>query len=130
MIEVNVEKQSNYPIDTPLLKKRLSEFLEKKGITSDAKVSVAIVDEKKMKKLAKKYLKEDPPTVHSVLSFPQFDLEDKFVYPPGDVLRLGEIVLCYPEVKKEAEKEDKLIDEKAGELVEHGALHLMGVHHD
>lgn len=130
MIKVNVKKQSNYPIDTPLLKKRLSEFLEEKGIVSDTEVSVAVVGEKKMKNLAKTYLKEDPPTVHNVLSFPYVESKDKFIFPPDEKIRLGEIVLCYPKLEEEAKEEKKLIDKKAEELVKHGALHLLGVHHD
>lgn len=130
MIKINVKKQSNYPIDTPLLKKGLSRFLKEKGIISDTEVSVAIVGEKKMKNLAKTYLKENPPTVHNVLSFPYVESKDKFVFPPDEKIRLGEIVLCYPKLEDEAKKEGKLIDQKAGELVEHGALHLLGIHHD
>lgn len=130
MIKINVKKQSNYPIDTPLLKKGLSRFLKEKGIVSDTEVSVAIVGEKKMKNLAKTYLKENPPTVHNVLSFPYVESKDKFVFPPDEKIRLGEIVLCYSKLKDEAKKEGKLIDQKAGELVEHGALHLLGIHHD
>lgn len=129
MISVNVKKQSNYPIDTPLLKKRLSEFLKKNGIVSDTRVSVAIVGENKMKDLAKTYRKESPATVHNVLTFPYIELKEKFIYP-DETIRLGEIVLCYPKVEEEAKKEGKLIDEKAGELVEHGALHLLGIHYD
>jgi ssRNA-specific RNase YbeY (16S rRNA maturation enzyme) len=33
-------------------------------------------------------------------------------------------------VVEEAVKEDKLVEDKLFELVEHGALHLLGVHHD
>jgi probable rRNA maturation factor len=130
VIKVNVEKQSNYPIDVRLLKKRLSDFLKRKGIVSDASISVAIVGEDKMKKLAKTYLKENPVTVHNVLSFPYMESKEKFVYPPGEAMRLGEIALCFPKIKEEAKKENILIDEKVGELVEHGAMHLMGIHHD
>lgn len=130
MIRVNVKKQSNYPIDTPALKKRISEFLKGRGIVSDAEVSVAIVGEKRMKDLAKKYLKEKPVTLHSFLSFSFVEEEEKFVYPPDGKIRLGEVILCFPKVKEEAKKEGKLMDEKAGELAEHGALHLLGIHHD
>lgn len=129
MIKVNVKKQSNYPVDTPLLKRRLTRFLKEKGIVSDTEVSVALVGEEKMKDLAKKYLKEKPPTVHNVLSFPHIESKEKFVYPPDSKIRLGEIVLCFHKLKEEAKREGKLVDEKAGELVEHGALHLLGIHH-
>ena len=43
---------------------------------------------------------------------------------------MGEIVICYPKVLEEAKLEGKLIDQKAYELVEHGALHLLGFHHE
>jgi probable rRNA maturation factor len=130
VIKVNVKKQSNYPVDTPSLKKRISEFLKGRGIVSDAEVSIAIVGEKRMKNLAENYLKEKPTTVHSVLSFPFVEEEEKFVYPPDGKIRLGEVVICFPKIKEESKKEGKLIDKKAGELVEHGALHLLGIHHD
>jgi ssRNA-specific RNase YbeY (16S rRNA maturation enzyme) len=45
-------------------------------------------------------------------------------------LHLGEIVVCYPKVVEEAKNEDVLIDDKVYELVEHGAFHLLGIHHE
>lgn len=43
---------------------------------------------------------------------------------------LGEIVVCFPVVLKEAKLEGKLIEEKVLELVGHSALHLLGIHHE
>lgn len=130
MISVKFDKEESYPVDTSLLKKRLREFFKERGIVSDSQVSVAIVGEEKMKTLAKEYLKEDPPSIHNVLSFPFVEGEGKFVYPPDDPVRLGEIILCFPKLKEEAEEEGATINEKASELVEHGAQHLLGIHHD
>jgi probable rRNA maturation factor len=130
MIKIYVSKQSNYPVSTPKLKRKLKELLEKKGIVSDAQVSIAIVGEKKMKELAKKYLKEKDDNVHNVLSFPATEVKEKFIYPPDNIVRLGEIVVCYPMALNEAKRQGKLIDEKVIELVEHGALHLLGMHHE
>lgn len=124
MVKVFVSKQSNYPVGTPKIKKGLANFFSGHGIVSDADVSVAIVGEKKMLDIGKKYLKDK--VVHSVLSF---EAGDKFRYPPDGKIHLGEIVICYPVVVKEAEAENKLIDDKVYELVEHGALHLLGIHH-
>ena len=67
MIQVYVKKQSNYPVKASELKKKLSEFFKKQGIVSDAHVSVALIGEKKMLELSKKYLKDN--TLHNVLSF-------------------------------------------------------------
>lgn len=128
MIKVYVKKQQNYPLSTPLIKKRLSELLIAKGITSDADVTVSIVSTNKMKYLAKKYLNENN-SVHNVLSFPFLESAD-FVDAPDNILHLGDIVVCYPKVVEEAKKEGRLLNEKTIELVEHGALHLLGEHHD
>jgi probable rRNA maturation factor len=128
MIVIKVKKQSNYPVNVRSLKRVLSEFFQKKGIVSDAEASVVIVSEPKMKELAKKFLKESPATTHNVLSFVS-DESPGFIAPPGKIF-LGEIVICYKKVVEEARKEGKLIDTKVEELALHGALHLLGVHHE
>lgn len=127
MIKVYVKKQSNYPIKASEVKKILEEFLEKQGIVSDAQVNVALVGGKKMLDLSKKYLKDSK--VHNVLSFTADEVKGKFLYPPKALIQLGEIVICYPKAVEEAKKEGKRIGEKIEELIKHGALHLMGVHH-
>lgn len=128
MIKVSVSKQSNYPVSSALLKNKLKGFLAKKGIVSDCEVGIAIVGEKKMLELSKKYLKDR--NLHNVLSFTENELKGSFVYPPDGKIYLGEIAVCYPQALEEAKKEDKLLDEKVYELVEHGALHLLGIHHE
>ena len=133
MIKVNVSKQSNFPIKSSLIKKRLKDFLTKEGIVSDCVVSVAIVGEAKMFEVGRKHLNDLPAqagkTLHNVISFTESELKGNFVYPPDGKIYLGEIILCYPKVVEEAKEEGTLIDERACELVEHGALHLLGKHH-
>lgn len=129
MIEVKVLKQSRYPVSSTKIKRSLKDFFKKQGIVSKAEVSVAIVGEKSMKNLGKKYLHEKGESVHNVLSFTSSETKGNFKEPPDGVIHLGEIILCYPVLVKEAQMEGKLIDEKAIELVCHGGLHLLGVHH-
>ena len=127
MIKVNLQKQSSYPVNARKLKKTLQDFFIENGIVSEAEVSVAIVGEKKMLELSKKYLKDKAK--HSVLSFTPEETKDRFVLPPDGIIHLGEIVICYPYVVNQARKEGKLIDEVVEELARHSALHLMGIHH-
>ena len=127
MITVSVYKQSNYPASVTKIKKSLVDFFIKSGIVSDAEVSVALVSEKKMGEISRKYLKESE--IHDVLSFTAEETREKFIYPDSSI-HLGEIVVCFPKVFEEVKKEGKLIDEKVIELVEHGARHLMVVHHE
>ena len=128
MISVDVFKQANYPVSSPKLKKRLRDFFRKEGIVSDAEVSVAVVGEKKMLELGRKYAKDKK--LHQVLSFVPEEAKKGFIYPLDEKLHLGEIIVCYPKVVEEAKAEGKLIEEKLNELVEHGALHLLGKHHE
>ena len=142
MIKVDIVKQSNYPVSSPKLKKRLRDFFSSKGIVSDAEVSVAIIGEKKMLEIGRKYLKDLPAqadkTLHNVLSFTPDEAryqtvpgetKEKFVYPDDKLVHLGEIIVCFPKALKEAKDEGKLIEEKMYELIEHGANHLLGFHH-
>jgi probable rRNA maturation factor len=128
MLKVTLFKQSNYPINSPKIKGNLKEFFKNHGIVSDAQVSVALVGEKKMLDIGKKYLKDK--NIHNVLSFTPDETKEKFVYPPDGVVYLGEIMVCYPVAVKEAKDENKLIDDKVYELIEHGAMHLLGIHHE
>ncbi len=127
MIRVSITKQSNYPVRVGPIKKKLAEFLTKNGIVSDAEVSIAIVGKKKMMETGKKYLKDKK--LHNVLSFTPSESKGTFIYPPDGVIYLGEIIVCYPLAVNEAKEENVLIDERVYELIEHGALHLLGIHH-
>lgn len=128
MIKVYVKKQSNYPVSAPKLKKRLKEFLVKRGIVSDSIINISLVGEKKMKSVSNKFLGDND--IHNVLSFTESEMKEKFVYPTEDVIYLGEIVVCYPKALEEAKEEEKLIEDGVYELVEHGARHLLGEHHE
>ncbi len=128
MVKVSVTKQSNYPVSVAPIKKKLADFLAKNGIVSDAEVSIGIVGEKKMMEVGNKYLRDKK--LHDVLSFTPSEVKGSFVYPPDGKIYLGEIIVCYPLAVAEAKEENVLIDEKVYELIEHGALHLLGIHHE
>ena len=128
MIKVYFKKQSNYPLKAKLVKEHLRKSLNKGGIVSNSFVSVVVVGKKKMLDISRSYLKDN--MMHAVLSFTEDEIKEKFVYPPNDYIFLGEIVLCYPQIVDEAKKEGKRIDAKTKELLEHAALHLLGVHHE
>ncbi len=127
MVKINVSKQSNYPISGVKVRKFLQDFFKEKGIVSEAECHVSFVGEAKMKALGKKYYKKDN-RVHNVFSFVESEAKDW--KHPNNTMQLGEIVVCFPIVLKEAKMENKLIEEKVLELVGHSALHLLGIHHE
>lgn len=95
-------------------------------------MSVSIIGDRQMKVLNKKYRNIDATT--NVLSFPFHDPVQSgnvpFVESPDDVLRLGDIVVSFPQARAMAIKENKLIDDVIIFLALHGLDHLMGKHHD
>ncbi|RLC28683.1 rRNA maturation RNase YbeY [Candidatus Woesebacteria bacterium] len=128
MISVSVTKQSKHPVNTNDIKRYLATLLEQSGVVSNTKVSVALVGEKEMLDISKKYLKDNK--VHNVLSFTYSEIAEKFAFPPDGSTHLGEIIVCYPLAEKEAKVEGVPVEERVQELIEHGALHLIGIHHD
>ena len=128
MIKVYVKKQSNYPVDSYKLKRRVKKFLKEKGIVSDSQLTIAIVGKRKMKELSKKYLNDYK--LHNVLSFVGSEVDEDFKTPAQNMIDLGDIIICYQVAIKEANIDEMLIDDKVYELAEHGVLHLLGEHHE
>ncbi len=136
MVKINISKQSNYPISGVNVRKFLQDFFKINGIVSDSECHVSFVGEAKMKLLGKKYYHKQSLVssdgkdnkIHNVFSFVESEVIDW--KHPSSLMQLGEIVVCFPIVLKEAKMENKLIEEKVLELVGHSALHLLGIHHE
>jgi len=130
MVNVLIKTESRYPISKKGIKFLVERVLAEKNIRGDVEVSVAIVGNRLMKKLNQTYRKLDKTT--DVLSFSLTEDRERkmFIDMPDDVMRLGDIVVSYPEAINEAMEDDVLVDDKIGQLVEHGLLHLLGYHHE
>ncbi len=116
MVKVLISADSKYPIDKNKITKAIEATLKEKGVTSDVEVSVLVCGERKSRELANKYLQDDK--AHNVLSFPTES------FPV-----IGDIAVCYPIAQADANQDNVLVDTKICELVSHGTLHLLGVHH-
>ena len=84
-------------------------------------VSLRIVDEAEMTALNQAYRGKNKST--NVLAFPA-DI------PPGvEVNLLGDVVICLPEVQREAAEQMKPVEAHWAHLLIHGILHLQGYDH-
>lgn len=129
MVTVLLQTESHYPVNREIIKKAISEALHGK-VLRDAEVSVSIVGDRRMKQLNSTYRNIQDTT--DVLSFPLNETlspQTPFVGPPDKVLRLGDIVVSYPQAVKEATLENKLVDDQIVFLALHGLNHLLGIHH-
>ena len=125
-ISVLIFVESRYKVNRKRIKKVIESVIIKNDVSGPVEISVAVVGDRKMRVLSKKYKGEDK--TRNILSFSQ--AEGESVVTPSDVLRLGDIVLSFPQVINDAVRDEMLVDDKVDELVEHGLMHLLGLHHE
>lgn len=130
MIKVLIKTESHYSVNRNRIRDRVVKILYGKGVKDKAEVSISVVGDRQMKFLNKTYRNIDETT--DVLSFPLSDEKSNtpFVEFPDEILRLGDIAISYPQAREDAIIEDKLMDDKIDDLIEHGLMHLLGNHHD
>ncbi len=125
-VSVLIFVESRYKVNRKRIRNAVLSLLSRQGVNSPIEVSVAIVGDRKMRSLSKKYKGEDK--TRNVLSFSLSDGESSRT--PGDRLRLGDVVISYPKVIEEAVRDEMLVDDKIDELIVHGMGHLLGLHHE
>ena len=118
--------ESRYKVNRKRIKSAVNFVLEDQNIQTPLEVSIAIVGDRKMRALNKKYRDKDKTT--NILSFPLAEGEQTKL--PTDIMRVGDIIISYPEVIREAVEQEMLVDDRVDELVQHGMLHLLGLHHE
>jgi probable rRNA maturation factor len=87
-----------------------------------AEMSVHLIDDKGMRAINAKWRHRDGAT--NVLSFPASD--------PGGLSQarlLGDVLISFETLKREAEEEGKALADHFSHLVVHGFLHLLGFDH-
>jgi len=125
--QIPIFVESRYRVNRKRIKKAILEVLTEQEVKGQIEVSVAIVGDRKMRSLSKKYKGEDK--TRNILSFSLSEGESTHL-DNDDVLRLGDIVISYPQVIRDASEEEVLVDDKVDELAKHGMLHLLGINHE
>lgn len=136
MVNIIVNSDPRYDINKASIRAVVSEMLVRLRISGRIEVGINIVGDRKMHELNRKYRGLDSTT--NILSFA---LEDPnpvhlqhipkigFVASPDKWLRLGDIVISYPQAVEDASMDGISVDEEVRDLVEHGLNHLLGIHH-
>jgi probable rRNA maturation factor len=86
-------------------------------------LSIVLADDALLRALNKEWRGVDKPT--NVLAFPAPAPEAA----PGAPLLLGDVVLAFETVAREALEQDKALADHLAHLVVHGVLHLLGFDH-
>lgn len=136
MINVIVSSDPRYNVNKLALKTAVLQILQKHHIGGKIELGINIVGGRKIHELNRKFRGIDSTT--DILSFA---LEDSspaslqhiprfgFVAAPDSWLRLGDIVISYPQALEDAALDGISVDDEVRSLVEHGVNHLLGMHH-
>lgn len=137
MINIIVSTDPRYNINRAGLKLAVAQFLKRHHIGGKIELGINIVGDRKMHELNRKYRGIDETT--DILSFALEDANPAslqhipkigFVAAPDNWLRLGDIVISYPQALEDAAMDGISVDEEIKSLIEHGLDHLLGVQHN
>jgi probable rRNA maturation factor len=146
------DDQQNAAIEQLLASVNLDEVvhrtLQAAGITQQVMLTLLITDDEGIREMNQQYREQDKPT--DVLSFPLLDAplaqaptdqlwpprEDdehpanggipEFVAPPSEVLNLGDIMMSWPTIERQAVTARHSSTYELLYLLSHGVLHLIG----
>lgn len=96
------------------------------AMPEETELTIRIVDNEESQQLNNDYRGKNQPT--NVLSFP---FEAPLDLPAeAELSLLGDLVICLPQVIKEAAEQKKPVENHWAHLVIHGMLHLQGYDHE
>lgn len=110
------------PVAKSLIHATIRAFAQSCRLPKNAFVSIALVGDSEIRKLNKNFLGKDKVT--DVLSFSDLEYPDPF-----SGTSLGEVILSYPQAKRQAKSAGHSIKLEIQILLVHGLAHLLGYDH-
>jgi probable rRNA maturation factor len=99
---------------------------KRRKTTANAEVAVVLTDDAAIREINKQWRNQDKPT--NVLSFPAAPAAARGA--AADPIALGDIIIAYETLMREATHEEKAFSHHLSHLVVHGFLHLVGFDHE
>ncbi len=137
MINIIVSSDPRYNVNKDSIRLAVLQSLQNHRIFGKIELGINIIGDRKMHELNRKYRGIDSTT--DILSFALEDVSPSslqhiprvgFVASPDKILRLGDIVISYPQALEDASTDGTSIDEEIRFLIDHGIEHLLGIHHE
>jgi probable rRNA maturation factor len=118
-----IKKPFLFDVVEKILNKTVPKLFQKKELV----ISIAAVNEKEIRALNRIYRKKDLAT--DILSFSEYKSKKQLAAIVEKNIFLGELVLCYNNIKKYSKKNEIDMEKELTEVVSHGVLHLLGFKH-
>jgi len=131
MMKVILEINDRFAIVPPQDFRRLTlKVLQTVGDKRDVRLSLSVIGDVKMRELNKQYRSLDKTTDVLAWPFSASDQSKGFIDPTSSkLLDLGEIVISYPQLQKQAQQYNCSEINELKRLFIHGFLHLLGYDH-
>ena len=123
-----VEREEAY---SALLERAVAAVLAQEGVNFPCEAEVLYTDEAGILALNTDF--RDKPSVTDVLSFPMFNFlegEEPEEEPDSGRVHLGDMALCIPRCRAQAEEYGHSFERELCYLAVHSALHLLGYDHE
>lgn len=125
MLKIEIANPHKYKINKQLIKQIIKVVADQAGLDGKFSVSLMLSDEKEITEYNFAYRGKNKPT--DVLSFAQIDSD---ICLPEEAGELGEIIICYPVLEKQASDYGWSNDYEFARLLIHGLSHLLGYEHE
>ena len=99
-------------------------MMPKTAIGRDLEVSIVLANDDLIQVLNREYREKDSPT--NVLTFATLDSEE---ISTDGVLNLGDVILSFQTIQREAQEQGKFVLDHVKHMTIHGVLHLLGYDH-
>jgi probable rRNA maturation factor len=114
-------------VTAALVRRAVKAALARQATGLRAELSVALADDATVRGLNRDWRRQDKPT--NVLAFPAGDVTAAGM-AGGPPRPLGDVILAYQTVDREARAQGKTVVAHTSHLIVHGVLHLLGFDHD
>ena len=130
-LSIRIEKPFTGLVSKVWLRHAVKLTLIHTGISSPIELGLVIAGDDTVHELNRSYRGVDRTT--DVIAFALSERSanaQQFITPPDDVIHLGEVIISYPQAKRQAEEQRHPLEHELALLVAHGVLHLLGYDHE
>jgi probable rRNA maturation factor len=131
-LSIRIEKPFAGLVSRKWLRQAVKLTLVHTGISSPVELGLVIAGDDAVHELNRDYRNVDRTTDVIAFSLSEQGAIDKqpFITPPDDVIHLGEVIISYPQAKRQAHEQRHSLERELALLVAHGVLHLLGYDHE
>jgi probable rRNA maturation factor len=130
-LSIRIEKPFAGLVSKKWLRQAAKLTLIHTGMSSPVEMGLVIAGDDTVHELNRSYRNVDSTT--DVIAFALSERgtnAQQFVTPPDDVIHLGEVIISYPQAKRQAEEQRHPLERELALLAAHGVLHLLGYDHE